>query len=627
MFTKFTVAAVVACSAAATEWRGSYGGARSFSSSPYRGGSRYGSISGGRPRSISGSRYRATPSRSYGSSYSRGPSAGAVRSLGAIGGYASRTPTQRIGSLSPSRYSGYRGPSARYQPQKRSYGGLGAYGGLGGLGGYGRIDATPEASRADYTPDRGYNRVRDLDMTRNRADLIQRNRNYAGIDMDRRVDPDMTRNRMDYGGINKDRATDFDRTLDRRGYGGYQAGPTASVARHGGISRGGLSQGAYGRQGYGGYQGYTGGYGGYGGVAGYGGIGGINQNITPMGPSAVPKAPLSLKQGDIEVGPDGGADQVAKVISKPIKEIEQVEVEDDIEDDEIFGADEYEIESRPLNIPEKENEYEVQVEAEAGGEIETKLEKEVDLENEMVGEQEEELEAELNFEVEAKGEVEVAAESEPVGETEAEGELETEEKADDAEAVPDQPQIEMPKPPAGFGGMSLKDQLQAGQFGGKFRPGLGLAGLFQSGAIGGLGAAGSSFGVGGGFSKPTVKSTGQGITSLGSNIMGGGLTGGIGGAGGLGALGQAGIQQIRSQLPKQQQQPVQQVQQVRQVQQVQGYGGYGGYQAPQQQYGGYQQSYGGSYQQGGYGGYQAPQQQAYGGYSAGYGGSYAAPRW
>ena len=160
-----------------------------------------------------------------------------------------------------------------------------------------------------------------------------------------------------------------------------------------------------------------------------------------MGPTAIPGAPLSLKQGDIEVGPDGGADQVAKVISAPIKEIEQVEVEDDIEDDEIFGADEYEIESRPLNIPEKENEYEVQLEAEAAGEIETQLEKEVDLENEMVGEQEEELEAELNFEVEATGEAEVVAESEPVGETEAEGELETEEKADDAEAVPEQPQI------------------------------------------------------------------------------------------------------------------------------------------------------------------------------------------
>ena len=77
--------------------------------------------------------------------------------------------------------------------------------------------------------------------------------------------------------------------------------------------------------------------------------------------------------------------------------------------------------------------------------------------------------------------------------------------------------------------MSLKDQLQAGQFGGKFRPGLGLAGLFQSGAIGGLGAAGSSFGVGGGFGKPTVKATGQGITSLGSNIMGGSIGSSLGG--------------------------------------------------------------------------------------------------
>ena len=551
MFTKFTVAAVIACSAAAAEWRSPYGG-RSYSTSPYRGGSRYGSRSLG-PRSISGSRYRATPSGSYGSSYARGPSAGAVRSLGPIGGYASRTPTQRMGSISGgSRYTGYRSPSPRYQPQKRSYGGLGAYGGLGGLGGYGRIDATPESSRADYTPDRAYNRVRDVDMTRNRADLIQRNRNYGGINMDRTVDPDMTRNRMNYGGINKDRVSDVDRTLDRRGYGGYNARPQASVARVGGISRGGLSQGSFGRQGYGGYQGYTGGYGGYGGVAGYGGIGGINQNITPMGPTAVPKAAplMAKKEADIEVGPDGGADQVAKVISAPIKEIEQVEVEDDIEDDEIFGADEYEIESRPLNIPEKENEYEVQVESEAAGEIETKIEKEVDLENEMVGEQEEELEAELNFEIEAKKEVEVAAESEPVGETEAEGELETEEKEDDAEKVPEQPEIQMPKPPVGFGGMSLKDQLQAGQFGGKFRPGLGLAGLFQSGAIGGLGAAGSSFGVGGGFGKPTKKATGQGITSLGSNIMGGGLT--LGG-GSLGGLGQAGLAQIRSQLPKKQQ--------------------------------------------------------------------------
>lgn len=178
-----------------------------------------------------------------------------------------------------------------------------------------------------------------------------------------------------------------------------------------------------------------------------------------MGPTGFPSAAplMAKKEADIEVGPDGGVDQVAKVISQPIKEIEQVEVEDDIEDDEIFGADEYEIESRPLNIPEKENEYEVQLEAEAVGEIETKLEKEVDLENEMVGEQEEELEAELNFEIEAKGEVEVAAESEPVGETEAEGELETEEKEDDAEKVPEQPDIQMPKPPSGFGGMSLKD--------------------------------------------------------------------------------------------------------------------------------------------------------------------------
>lgn len=133
-------------------------------------------------------------------------------------------------------------------------------------------------------------------MTRNRADLIQRNKNYAGIDMDRRVDPDMTRNRMDYGGINKDRVVDVDRTLDRRGYGGYQARPQASVARAGGLSRGGLSQGQFGRQGYGGYQGYTGGYGGYGGVAGYGGINGINQNITPMGPTGFPRAaPLMAK--------------------------------------------------------------------------------------------------------------------------------------------------------------------------------------------------------------------------------------------------------------------------------------------------------------------------------------------
>jgi len=170
----------------------------------------------------------------------------------------------------------------------------------------------------------------------------------------------------------------------------------------------------------------------------------------------------------------------------------------------------------------------------------------------MVGEQEEELEAELNFEIEATGEVEVAAESEPLGETEAEGELETEEKEDDAEKVPEQPEIEMPKPPSGFGGLSLKDQLQAGQFGGKFRPGLGLAGLFQSGAIGGLGAAGSSFGVGGGFGKPTVKASGQqGITSLGSNIMGGGVTNSLGG-GSLGGLGQAGLAQIRSQLPNRQ---------------------------------------------------------------------------
>ena len=126
----------------------------------------------------------------------------------------------------------------------------------------------------------------------------------------------------------------------------------------------------------------------------------------------------------------------------------------------------------------------------------------------MVGEPEYDQEVELNFEVEAEGEAEVASESEPVdSEAEAEGEIETIEPAE--------PEIQMPTPPASFGGLSLKDQLQAGQFGGKFRPGLGLAGLFQSGAIGGLGAAGSSFGVGGGFGQPKVKTSAQGITSLG----------------------------------------------------------------------------------------------------------------
>ena len=156
------------------------------------------------------------------------------------------------------------------------------------------------------------------------------------------------------------------------------------------------------------------------------------------------------------------------------------------------------------------------MEIEMAPEMETRIENEVDLENEMIGEPEVELEAELNFEIEAAGEAEVVGESEPVdSEAEAEGEIETIE--------PTEPEIEMPTPPPSFGGLSLKDQLQAGQFGGKFRPGLGLAGLFSSGAIGGLGAAGSSFGVGGGFGKPKVTTSAKGITSLGQNIMNSGV--------------------------------------------------------------------------------------------------------
>ena len=339
------------------------------------------------------------------------------------------------------------------------------------------------------TPDGGYNRVADIDRTPNRADAIQFNADKGGINIDRTVDPDPTLNRSDYSGINYDRATDADKTLNYPGGGGINYGPHVS----------------------GGYRGVTNGYGGYGGVAGAGGVagyGGYNRAPAPAPVVATPAPVSAYDTGDIFGG--------SKVPAAPIAELEQTEVEDDIEQDELFGAEVYEIESRPLGVPEIEVESEVMVEPEAAGEIETRLEKEVDLENEMVGEPESELEAELNFEVEATGEAEVAAESEPVeDEAEKEGELEVVEV--------EEPTIAMPTPPPSFGGMSLKDQLQAGQFGGKFRPGLGLAGLFQSGAIGGLGGAGSSFGVNGGFGKPTKEAKGDGITGLGKSIMNSGL--------------------------------------------------------------------------------------------------------
>ena len=133
----------------------------------------------------------------------------------------------------------------------------------------------------------------------------------------------------------------------------------------------------------------------------------------------------------------------------------------------------------------------------------------MDLENEFVGEQEDEAEAELNFEIEATMEQETVPESEPLGEIEVEGETEDTEGVDDSTAEVIETTVAPPVPPPTFGGLSLKEQLQAGEFGGKFRPGVGLHGLFKSGAIGGLGSYGSSFGFAGGFEEPKIAKRGK----------------------------------------------------------------------------------------------------------------------
>ena len=127
MFTKFAVAALVACSAAAAEWN-QYG-ARSYGGSPYRsrssyGGARsFGGLSRGGSRGAYG-RISSGPSSPYRSS---GPSYGARASnsprgpIGAIGGYASQSRVTPNGRLGGARLTGYAAPQPqpRYQPAKR----------------------------------------------------------------------------------------------------------------------------------------------------------------------------------------------------------------------------------------------------------------------------------------------------------------------------------------------------------------------------------------------------------------------------------------------------------------------------------------------------------------------------
>jgi len=48
----------------------------------------------------------------------------------------------------------------------------------------------------------------------------------------------------------------------------------------------------------------------------------------------------------------------------------------------------------------------------------------------------------------------------------------------DAEEAAEEVDPNAPTPPPSFGGQSLKDQLSAGKFGGKFEPGMGIQGLF-----------------------------------------------------------------------------------------------------------------------------------------------------
>lgn len=103
-----------------------------------------------------------------------------------------------------------------------------------------------------------------------------------------------------------------------------------------------------------------------------------------------------------------------------------------------------------------------------------------------------------NNEVVVEGDDEVIAEEASADEAEEGDDVEGEEgddeevkEGEEEEKEPEAPAA--PTPPPGFGGLSLKDQLSAGQFGGKFQPGMGLRGLFQSGAVGGVGGAGSSF--------------------------------------------------------------------------------------------------------------------------------------
>lgn len=191
-----------------------------------------------------------------------------------------------------------------------------------------------------------------------------------------------------------------------------------------------------------------------------------------MGGSKGLSGKQGLTHGDLEFGGD-------------------IEVGKDLEGHQILG----DIEGQNFDH-ENEPEEEVEVDIEEGPEIENIGEAEFDHELEDAGETEMTTEAEVNHDFENTNDFETGAETEIAGEIEHEDDIEEElgmevaheeENTDEAEHDEEEGELETHDPFSGMTmGKSLKDQFSAGEFGGKFTPGVGLGALMKTGAIGGI---------------------------------------------------------------------------------------------------------------------------------------------